>query len=85
MVSILIPVFNEEQILRSNVQKLESYLVGLKIPFEVLIVNNGSTDGTAYLIAKLAREFSWLQAISIPQKSVGRPVDNSNNPRGIRF
>ncbi len=72
MVSILIPVFNEEKILGENLQKLESYLLGLKIPFEVLVINNGSTDGTEILLENLEKQFHWLKALSIPGKSVGR-------------
>ena len=71
MVSILIPVFNEEQILRNHVQKLGAYLVSLEIPFEVLLVDNGSTDGTLVLIESLEGEHPWIKAISIPKKSVG--------------
>ncbi len=46
MVSILIPVYNEENILKENVEKLISYLDEDCPEYEILICDNGSTDNT---------------------------------------
>ncbi len=44
--SVVIPVYNEEAILRAAVVDLLERLEEMKIPFEILIAENGSRDGT---------------------------------------
>ena len=44
LVSIVVPVFNEEGTVRAVIERLLS--VSLPIPREILVVNDGSTDGT---------------------------------------
>jgi glycosyltransferase involved in cell wall biosynthesis len=72
MISILIPVYNEEKILRESVMHLFGYLTEHGTPFEVLVVDNGSTDQTLSLARSLEKEFNWFRVFSIPEKSVGQ-------------
>lgn len=44
--SVVIPVFNEVQNVQPLVEKLRSALEGVVGPFEILFVDDGSTDGT---------------------------------------
>lgn len=44
--SIIIPVYNEEKIIAKNTEKLYSFLKNLGVKFEIIIVDNGSTDET---------------------------------------
>lgn len=44
--SVIIPAFNEEQRLEDTVEQVVYYFRGKKYTFEVLIVNDGSTDST---------------------------------------
>lgn len=51
--SVVIPAHNEEGCIKSTVTGLVEGLVAEGIPFEVLVVNDGSTDGTEDLLAEL--------------------------------
>ena len=46
-VTVLIPVYNEAPILVSLVRRVTTTMDRLGLPYEVVIVNDGSTDATA--------------------------------------
>jgi undecaprenyl-phosphate 4-deoxy-4-formamido-L-arabinose transferase len=48
--SVVIPVYNEEQGLAALFARLYPALDGLRIPYEVIFVNDGSRDGSAALL-----------------------------------
>lgn len=50
MLSIVIPVYNEEAVILETLKKLNSMLSEQKIEYEVIIVNDGSTDTTEELL-----------------------------------
>ncbi len=72
MISIVIPVLNEELILRDSVDKLAQWFRFRTDPYEVIIVDNGSTDKTWQIAQELSQEYPWFKAVQIPMKSVGR-------------
>ena len=47
LVSILIPVFNEKASLLELHQRLVTVMVEYGAPFEIIYINDGSTDGSA--------------------------------------
>ena len=54
LVSIVVPVFNEESTVRAVIERLLS--MRLPIPREILVVNDGSTDGTRGVLDALAAD-----------------------------
>ena len=46
-ISIIIPVFNEEKAIRLLLEKITGVMTSIKRSFEILVVNDGSTDQTA--------------------------------------
>ena len=46
MLSIVVPAYNEEQRLPATLVRMRAYLDGRDEPYEVLIVDDGSTDNT---------------------------------------
>ena len=46
LVSLIIPMFNEEQIISSLADRVEKVLSSLQYQFEVVVVDDGSQDGT---------------------------------------
>jgi glycosyltransferase involved in cell wall biosynthesis len=76
MLSILIPVLNEEAILQDSVLRVHTYLDSRQIPHEILVTSNGSTDGTDEIGRSLAGAHSWFRFFSLPEKSVGRAFVN---------
>jgi glycosyltransferase involved in cell wall biosynthesis len=55
LVSVVVPVFNEEQVLPDLHERLRSALAGLDGGYEVVYVDDGSSDGSAELAAGWAR------------------------------
>jgi undecaprenyl-phosphate 4-deoxy-4-formamido-L-arabinose transferase len=51
-VSVLIPVLNEEESLRELHERLQSTLKSLKKPYEIIYINDGSTDNTQSMLAE---------------------------------
>jgi len=54
LISFIVPVFNEERVLRCSIEKLVRYLEKLGLPFEVIIANDGSSDKTLEEAQKLS-------------------------------
>lgn len=72
---VVIPVYNEEQQLRDSVLKLRNFLKdNLKIPWQIIIADNGSTDGTLKLAQELGKECPEVKGIHIEQKGRGRAL-----------
>jgi dolichyl-phosphate beta-glucosyltransferase len=53
VLSVVIPTFNEIDRIEQTLRTGDEYLRGLGIPFEVIVVDNASTDGTAELVASM--------------------------------
>jgi glycosyltransferase involved in cell wall biosynthesis len=56
LVSVVVPVYNEEEVLPELQRRLESALDAIEEPYEIVYVDDGSLDRSAELIATRARE-----------------------------
>lgn len=56
-ISCIVPVFNEEAVIRPFVEKLQSKLQELTNHFEIIIVDDGSRDNTIGQIRQLSKEY----------------------------
>lgn len=75
-VSIVIPVYNEEKILEKSIRNFVRYFsrnnrVG---KFELVIVENGSTDNTLEILKKVIKSESAVKIIAVGFKSLGRAI-----------
>ncbi|HUT79037.1 MAG TPA: glycosyltransferase, partial [Polyangia bacterium] len=70
-VSILIPVHNEEAILEAAVHHLLASLPRLDRPFEIILAENGSNDGTPGIAAELSRLHPEVSTFSAPAPDYG--------------
>jgi len=61
--SVVVPVYNEIENVEAMLEELHGVLAAGGRSFEVVVVDDGSRDGTAELLAKLAGERPWLRAI----------------------
>lgn len=62
--SIIVPAFNEEQRLPKTLQSIQGYVKSRSLRAEVLVVDDGSTDGTAKAVEASQERFPELQLIS---------------------
>lgn len=53
-VSVVIPAYNEEGGLKATVDEIREALTAAALPHEIVIVDDGSTDGTAAVAAEIA-------------------------------
>jgi glycosyltransferase involved in cell wall biosynthesis len=66
-ISAILPAFNEEGALAGTVAALRTVLRGLGRPFEIIVVDDGSRDGTGDLADRLAREDAALRVVHHPR------------------
>ena len=62
--SVVIPAYNEERRLPDTLRRVRAYLEGRGISAEVIVVDDGSQDGTAALVENLRAGFSGLRLVS---------------------
>jgi glycosyltransferase involved in cell wall biosynthesis len=62
-ISVVIPVFNEEKNLEPLLQELLPVLERLGRPFEVLCVDDCSTDRSLELLRSLRQRYPWLRVL----------------------
>ena len=69
--SLVLPAHNEEEILADTVASLVVGLRSRGVAFEVLVVENGSTDATMALAERLAGEHTEVTALQNPTPDYG--------------
>ena len=63
LISVVIPAFNEEGLVERCVVETVSTLTGLGFRHEVIVVDDGSDDGTAELARAVADQFSQVRVV----------------------
>ena len=63
MISVVLPIYNEEKGLKSFIDDLYTKLKDIKQNFEIILVNDGSTDQSLELIQLLCSNHSELKFI----------------------
>jgi dolichyl-phosphate beta-glucosyltransferase len=65
--SIVIPCFNEEQRLPRTIELIEQYLARVETPYELILVDDGSTDGTREIMDVAAERNPSVRLEALPQ------------------
>jgi len=73
-VSIVIPVYNEEALLRSALVDLRTRLAQMGWQYEIVLAENGSTDRTLERVQELTDEWPELRSITLPVPNYGRAL-----------
>jgi len=71
MVSVIVPVFNEADILEETVERLMGELNKLNEEFEIIIAENGSTDSSLELAEQLCQKNSKLRVLHVSDRAPG--------------
>ena len=72
--SIVVPVFNEEVRIRSFVDQMRGYLSTTTASWEIVVVDDGSSDGTKATVEELARADPRIRLLAGPHKGKGDAV-----------
>ena len=73
--TIVVPSYNEEDILEENSIVLSDYLAESLDDFELLLVENGSMDKTALYAGKLSSMNPKIRAIHLPEPCLGEAIN----------
>jgi len=65
--SVFIPAYNEEGNIEATIFELRTALHVLDLQYEIIVVNDGSTDRTAEIIDGLSRDDTRIRAIHNPR------------------
>lgn len=64
--SVVVPAYNEADRIGRTLKETAAFFRGAGYAFEILVVNDGSTDRTAEIVRECAREFSEIRLIDRP-------------------
>ena len=74
LISVVIPVYNEEGIIVSSTMSLREHLGELGFSFEILLAENGSSDRTVELAEELQAKYPEVYTFSIGEPNYGRAL-----------
>lgn len=63
--SLVIPAYNEQETIQVLMQRVAHALQGLDQPFEVIIVDDGSSDNTPQLLRAAMGQYPWLRVLRL--------------------
>ena len=84
MFSIVIPVYNEEDSLVELVDRIHTATKALEKPFEILFVNDGSTDKSQQVIEALSAQYSYIRFITF-RKNFGKSAALSAGFKHVKY
>ncbi|MBI2305260.1 MAG: glycosyltransferase family 2 protein [Chloroflexi bacterium] len=73
-VSVVIPAYNEEKRIQTTLEAITSYLEKKAYSTEVMVVDDGSRDDTAGLVARFAQQHPNIRLLSNPHRGKGYAV-----------
>ena len=65
-ISVVIPAYNEEENIQEAIIAINNYLKPRFKDYEILIVSEGSTDGTDKIVKELAVDIKNIRLLSNP-------------------
>ena len=73
MITILIPCFNEEKVIGHNIQKIHNFFENKKYIFELVVVNNASTDNTLKVLKEINKAYE-IKILNENKKGKGNAI-----------
>lgn len=72
--SIVIPIYNEEEILEESIQALLTEVNAMNVSYELLLVENGSSDRTLKITRDLSKRYPMIRVLTLPSPSYGKAI-----------
>jgi glycosyltransferase involved in cell wall biosynthesis len=73
-ISVVMGMYNEKENVVPVITEVGKALETAQIPYEIICVSNGSTDGTNELLMELSKQDSHVKGIILQEKGYGRAV-----------
>jgi glycosyltransferase involved in cell wall biosynthesis len=73
MLSIIIPAYNEEEVLGEFYSRITSVLDKIGLPYELIFVNDGSRDGTLLLLEGMSQQDDRVMIIDL-SRNFGKEI-----------
>jgi glycosyltransferase involved in cell wall biosynthesis len=67
--SVVIPCYNEEEIVPTLLTRVDAALTKVGKPFEVILIDDGSTDSTPKLLEEGMRKYPWLRVLRMAKNT----------------
>ena len=64
LLSVVVPVYNEQEVIGETVKRLVGVLDGMSVDYEVVVVNDGSRDGTLSVLRPLCEADARLKLVN---------------------
>jgi glycosyltransferase involved in cell wall biosynthesis len=68
-VSVVVPVYNEIELVEASVRAIDHFLAGQELEYEIIIIESGSTDGSSSASDRLAETLSAVEVIHEAQRN----------------
>ena len=62
--SVIVPLYNEELVIKESYRRLKEVMDSVKENYEIIFMNDGSTDGTRDKVEKICREDEKIKLIN---------------------
>ncbi|MEQ1622408.1 MAG: glycosyltransferase family 2 protein [Methylococcales bacterium] len=73
MLSIIIPAYNEEEVLEEFYRRISDSLINIDLPYELIFVNDGSRDRTLSLLTNLTQQDERVVVIDL-SRNFGKEI-----------
>jgi dolichyl-phosphate beta-glucosyltransferase len=74
LLSIIVPAYNEEVRLPSSLEKIVQFVEAQSFAAEVIVVDDGSEDGTASVVQHFAEQYPFVSLLALSHRGKGHAV-----------
>lgn len=67
LISVLVPLYNEEEYVSTSLQRVLDVALPEDLLLEIVVVDDGSTDGSAEVVEEVARQYEQIRLIRHPE------------------
>ncbi len=64
LLSLIVPVFNEEEVLPASFERMDEAMKALGYPYEIIYTNDGSRDGSMEILRSIANDNPHVKVLS---------------------
>ena len=62
--SFVVPAYNEEDFIEDTLDTIETVIKGKNLPYEIVVVDDGSLDGTLAKVVRYAKSNGHVKVVS---------------------